>query len=573
MTVATRVRRVDGERLVARLVALRRFTELVDAHVPAERLAPARAVIERAGQRLSLSGDHTIVALAGATGSGKSSLFNKIAGLPLSPVGLRRPTTGVAHACTWGSAEPATPLLDWLGVPTGHRFTRESALDGEDQATLRGLVLLDLPDFDSVEEDHRVEVDRLLELVDLVVWILDPQKYADKVVHDRYLARFAHHREITVVLLNHADRLAVTDVERVAADVRRLLDSRGLGGVPVVPTSAIGLPGTGDLRTLLERTVRAREAALHRLAADLTVAVEDLTPLVAVPTSEADIDRSSLRMLTDALADAAGVPAVVEATEAAYKHRAGAVTGWPLLQWTRRVRPDPLRRLHIEGGSTPPARPPVSGLLPRRRRAAIAAPAPTPATSLPGSTAAEKAAVALAGRAVAERAVSGGSASRLPDPWPDAMLAAARSKLNDVPDALDVAIARTDLGLAEQRLWWRVVGGLHWAAALVALAGLVWLGVRFAMSVLGLPELPTPEVGILLLPTALLFGGLLFGLLLAIVVGPFVRMGAKRARRSADKKLRNAVSNVAMEMIVAPVRETLRAYGNARDALLAAGPQ
>jgi hypothetical protein len=573
MTVATRVRRVDGERLVARLLALRRFIDVVDPHVPAERVAAARAVIERAGQRLSLSGDHTVVALAGATGSGKSSLFNKIAGLPLSPVGVRRPTTGVAHACTWGAAEHAGPLLDWLGVPTGHRFTRESALDGEDQAALRGLVLLDLPDFDSVEEDHRVEVDRLLELVDLVVWILDPQKYADKVVHDRYLARFAHHRDITVVLLNQADRLAVTDVERVAADVRRLLDARGLAGVPVVPTSAVGLPGIGDLRALLERTVRAREAALQRLAADMTVAVEDLAPMVAVPAPKADIDRSSVRMLTDALADAAGVPAVVEATDAAYRHRAGAVTGWPLLQWTRRVRSDPLRRLHIEGGSTP-ARPPAgnAGLLPRRRRAELPPP-PVPATSLPGSTAAEKAAVALAGRAIAERAAAGDSADRLPDPWPDAMLRAARSQLNDVPDALDMAIARTDLGLAEQRLWWRVVGGLHWAAALVALAGLVWLGVRFAMSVLGLPELPTPKVGILLLPTALLFGGLLFGLLLAIVVRPFVRMGAKRARRSADKKLRNAVSNVAMEMIVAPVRATLRSYADARDALLSAGPQ
>jgi hypothetical protein len=52
-----------------------------------------------------------------------------------------------------------------------------------------------------------------------------------------------------------------------------------------------------------------------------------------------------------------------------------------------------------------------------------------------------------------------------------------------------------------------------------------------------------------------------------------VRLGAKRARRSADRKLRNAVSNVAMEMIVTPVRETLRRYADARDALAAAGPQ
>jgi len=570
MTVATRARRVDGERLVSRVVALRRFIEIVDGTVPPERLAPARTVLERSGQRLSLSGDHTVVALAGATGSGKSSLFNKIAGLPLSPVGVRRPTTAVTHACTWGRSEPTTPLLDWLGVPTGQRFTRESALDGDDEAGLRGLVLLDLPDFDSVEEHHRIEVDRLLEQVDLVVWVLDPQKYADKVVHERYLKQFVSHREITVVLLNQSDRLAVTDVERVATDLRRLLDAGGLTGVPVLPTSAVGLPGSDDLRALLERTVTARQAALQRLAADVTVAAGELVPLVAVPASEADIDRASVRRLTDALADAAGVPTVVEATEQAYKHRAGAVTGWPLLQWVQRMRPDPLRRLHVQGGPGRPARPPTIGLLPRRRRASPELMAPTPATSLPGSTAAERAAVALAGRSIAERAAAGSQANRLPDPWPDAMLAAARSRLDDVPDTLDVAIARTDLGLAEQKLWWRVVGGLQWAAALVALTGLVWLAVRFVMSVLGLPDLPTPKAGILLVPTALLFGGLLFGLLLSIVVRPFVHFGAKRARRSADRKLRNAVSNIAMEMIVAPVRETLRSYANARDALAAA---
>ncbi len=66
------------------------------------------------------------------------------------------------------------------------------------------------------------------------------------------------------------------------------------------------------------------------------------------------------------------------------------------------------------------------------------------------------------------------------------------------------------------------------------------------------------------------FPGLLFGLLLSIVVRPFVRQGAKRARRSAEKKLRNAAANVAMEMIVAPVRAKLKTYAFARDALAAA---
>jgi hypothetical protein len=552
MTLATEAARVDADRLATQVDALKRFLAGVTGSVPEERLASARAVVGRAGQRLALSRDHTVVALSGATGSGKSSLFNTIAGMRLSQVGVLRPTTGVAHACTWGTTH-AKPLLDWLGVPTGRRFSRESALDGEDEAALRGLILLDLPDFDSVEEEHRLEVDRLLELVDVVAWVMDPQKYADKVVHERYLAQFRAHRDVTVVLLNHADRLSAPDTARVTADLTRLLELDGLGGVPVLTTSTVGPPGVGELRALLERAVATRQAALRRLAADVSVVAADLAPLVEPAASEGDIDRASVRRLSDALADAAGVPAVVEATEQAYRHRAVVKMGWPVARWVRRLRPDPLHRLHLPQTKRP--------------RRGLPADEPTPATSLPPSSTADKAAISLAGRAVAQRAAAIGSTRQLPEPWPDALLGAARSRLDDVPDALDVAIARTDLGLAEERLWWRVVGALQWIGATVALLGLVWLALRFALSLLALPEIPTPEVGILALPTAMLFGGLLFGLLLAVVVRPFVNMGARRARRSADKKLRNAVANVSSALIVAPVREVLRSYAQARDAL------
>ena len=126
-----------------------------------------------------------------------------------------------------------------------HRFVRESALDGDDEASLRGLVLLDLPDFDSVERSHRLEVDRLLGLVDLVVWVVDPQKYADRVVHTSYLREFHRHRDVTVVVLNQADRLPAADLPRVLADLRRLLDDDGLAGVPVLATAAVQEPGDG----------------------------------------------------------------------------------------------------------------------------------------------------------------------------------------------------------------------------------------------------------------------------------------------------------------------------------------
>ena len=88
---------------------------------------------DRAGARLRLAGDHTVVALAGATGSGKSSTFNAVTGLDVAATGVRRPTTSWTMACTWGE-DGAAELLDWLGVPKRHQVRRDSMLDDDDGA-------------------------------------------------------------------------------------------------------------------------------------------------------------------------------------------------------------------------------------------------------------------------------------------------------------------------------------------------------------------------------------------------------------------------------------------------------
>jgi hypothetical protein len=56
--------------------------------------------------------------------------------------------------------------------------------------------------------------------------------------------------------------------------------------------------------------------------------------------------------LTAALGSAAGVPAVGAAVERAAVHRAVASTGFPFTRWLRRLRPDPLRRLHLDRART-----------------------------------------------------------------------------------------------------------------------------------------------------------------------------------------------------------------------------
>ncbi|HEY2575878.1 MAG TPA: GTPase, partial [Streptosporangiaceae bacterium] len=172
-----------GERgrasLPGRLTALARLVQIGSARsgpdgFGTEMLEESADLLSRAGERLRLSGAHTVITLAGGTGSGKSSLFNVLAGADFSPVGVTRPTTSEPHACVWGMAG-AGPLLDWLGIQRRHRYARASALD-QGEESLTGLLLLDLPDHDSVTAGASHEVDRMVELADLMIWVLDPQK-------------------------------------------------------------------------------------------------------------------------------------------------------------------------------------------------------------------------------------------------------------------------------------------------------------------------------------------------------------------------------------------------------------
>jgi GTP-binding protein EngB required for normal cell division len=506
--------------LADRLAALDQFVQASTPYLGEQELAPARELVERAGERLALSRGHTVVALAGSTGTGKSSIFNKIAGKDLSPTGVRRPTTGQAHACVWG-AEEAKPLLDWLKVGRRHQRDGDAALDG--------LVLLDLPDFDSVNAEHRIEADRLLAVVDLIVWVLNPQKYADRVVHRGYIEQFQRYGDITVVVLNQADLLSRADLEECLTDLRRLLAGDGLSKVPIVTASTVTEPGLEGLRRVLTEVVVARRAAMRRLAAD----VDSVVSPFAFPKIKGKFLSGTVDTLTDSLGNAAGVPTVARATEQAYVHRARKVTGWPPLKWLRRLRPDPLARLHLEAPG---------------------------ATSIDPAAPAARAAASLAVRATA-------ASVSLPGSWQEAVLDAARSKMDDLPDALDRAVSQTDLGLGRTRLWWRAVGVLQWLFVAAAAAGLLWLVVRYALFALALPEPPMPAVGRLPLPTALLAAGLLAGLVLSFLVRPVVRLAARRQRRRVEKRLRANVSQVARDYVIAPAAGVLEAYDTAAKAL------
>ncbi|MET1005755.1 MAG: GTPase, partial [Propionibacteriaceae bacterium] len=148
-------RKDDTAHLVQRVRSLGEAADLCADRVSDDAVAEARRVVAQTDRRLAVSGDATVVALAGATGSGKSSLFNALSGTDLATVGVRRPTTSSALACSWGR-DSAEELLDWLQVPRRHAVEKDPSM----AAALDGLVLLDLPDHDSTAVAHRMEVDR-----------------------------------------------------------------------------------------------------------------------------------------------------------------------------------------------------------------------------------------------------------------------------------------------------------------------------------------------------------------------------------------------------------------------------
>jgi predicted GTPase len=556
----------EQEDIAERLIALGRLIDHLDGRLAPVRLEPARTLLERAGTRFTLSAAHTVVALAGATGSGKSSLYNALAGLPLSRVSVRRPTTGTVHACVW-SIDGAAGLLDWLGVPQRHQVERESELDANEQADLRGLVLLDLPDFDSTEAEHRLEADRLVSMVDLLVWVVDPQKYADRVLHERYLRPLAAHAPVTVVALNQVDRLGAGGTEAVVEDMGRLLAADGLAGVRVVATSARTGDGLSELRDELVTAVASHRAAARRVAADLHGIAVDLAPVAGAPATE-EVPRPTIRAVTLALAKAAGIPTAAAAVEQAYRYRAAGATGWPFVRWVRKVRPDPLKRLHLSRPAADSADPSARTAAHRRddpagRTAAEdGLPVVQDRTNLPEPTPVQLAQIDRALRSLCASAAAG-----LPDPWPATVAAAGRSREDDLADALDTAGGAVDLNADRRPVWWTVIGMLQVLLALSAMTGAGWLVLLYALDLIRLPEPPTPAIGVLPLPTVLLLGGLLAGLLLAAASRAVARWAAGRRRRIVERRLNDAVAAVVRSDVLAPIRAELRAYAEVRDAL------
>ncbi|KAF2414983.1 hypothetical protein B1729_01530 [Microbacterium sp. B35-04] len=525
---------------------LRVAADAAEGRIADEVIAAARLALQRAGERSQLSAEHTVVALAGATGTGKSTLFNLLTGADLARTSQQRPTTAFPVAAIAESSDIAAgsaALLDWLGVKERHELD-VSARHPE------GLVLLDLPDHDSVVTEHRVRADHVTERADLLVWVTNPQKYADAVLHSRYLIPLAGHEDSVVVVLNQLDRLTHEDAAACLADLTRLVQADGLRA-RILGTSARSGEGMPQLEALIARAVDRREAATARLTADVRHAAAELLAALPGTAPDARALADARRSLVDALEHAAGIPLVVDAVRDSSLRDGFARTGWPPTRWVRALRADPLRTL---------------GLRPPERRREVDAPAESELirSSLPTASPAVRAQVATATRtyvAAAAAALPGGAQERV-----NARAVAASA---GIVDSVDRAIVRT-VKVRSSR-WWGVANVMQWLLLAVAIAGGSWLGLLALLDYLRMPTeglVPTLTVGEFDVPwpTLLLVAGAALGLLLALVSGFAVRAGARRRAARVAGRLRDGIAAVAHNEILDEVDAELTALATAREA-------
>jgi len=528
-TRALRELATRGTIIGARLQGLEEAVAAARGRLDDALLDETEATVARATGRLKLSAHHTVVAIAGATGSGKSSTYNALTGLELSSTGVRRPTTSWATACVWGS-EGAEEVLDWLGIPPRHQTMRDSMLDSKhDDEALTGVVLMDLPDHDSTEVAHHLEVDRLVELADLLVWVLDPQKYADAALHDRYLAPYNTHAGVMLIVLNHIDTVPEDKRQGMVDDVKRLLDVDGLGSVKVIPISAREGIGVDELRQEVASRVEQKKSTTVRVEADVAAAAGRLDRAGGdAPERVVTADRA--RALEQRVAEAAGVPTIVGAVERSIRSRAARAVAWP---------PAAL----------------VAGLGRRREDELLAG---YRAGSQPQAVAVQRAAVDNSIRDLADETAQG-----LGTPWADAVRDAATARLEETDDALDRGLTSVDLRADRVPSWVGLVRVLQWLLFLGAIGGGAWWAVLAVQDTLD----DAPEVSGLPLPAVVLAAGLVVGLLLWLVFRPLAG-GAARARRDdADAALREVMSDVLEKQVVTPTNAVLSSYSAFRSGI------
>lgn len=495
--------------------------------------AAAAGVGEKARDRLGYPDDAYVLAIAGGTGVGKSTILNALAEADVSAVSVRRPTT--TEPVAWVPADrrrELAGLLTWLGVT----HVRE-----HQAPRLRDLAVLDLPDFDSVAREHRERVDALLPRIDAVAWVVDPEKYKDDIVHRDYLRRFGPGIRRQLVVLNRADLLGQAETSRVVDDLRQQLRRDDLSDVVVAVTQANqGATGVAELREWLDSGIEAKRVITSRLAAEAHEAIRALAIRAGVTDAPVPplIDPARTRQAIDvvgrgvlALVDIAGLERqAVAATRLAARPRGAGPFGHLTsaiyrLSGRARAAADPTAYLRgwQRRGSLAPAVEPLRELI------------TTTLATVPGTIRGQLA--ALSATAPLEQRLA---------------------------EAVDSALATEAAAFrVPTSPLWSIIGAAQFAVTGILLFCALWFVSLFAVGGVPVGSVQIPYLGPVPTPVALLAATLLFGYLLAMSL----RMHAGWLGRRWARRLSARITHAVRERIAASLLLPVQRFDAARERL------
>jgi GTP-binding protein EngB required for normal cell division len=176
-----------------------------------------------------------MVGLLGGTGVGKSTLMNALAGEEIASASHRRPHTD--RILIYRHLHAPLPALSIEDLPWGEVVHESNAV--------RQILLCDLPDFDSIVDEHRERVQQFLEHLDLLIWVTSPEKYGDGRFYE-FLAETAKAPGNFIFVMNKLDLLFQgVDLETGYKELRLLIDNfrkhlieNGIAGPILYPLSA-----------------------------------------------------------------------------------------------------------------------------------------------------------------------------------------------------------------------------------------------------------------------------------------------------------------------------------------------
>ncbi|MHB8203794.1 MAG: GTPase [Desulfomonilaceae bacterium] len=150
-----------------------------------------------------------LICILGGTGAGKSVLFNSLIAAKGSKVGLIRPCTrGAVISCPLSLVNTLEDFLNEWG------FGSESQIFPYQARTFENVILVDTPDFDSIEKSNQIISNHFFVLSDLILFVASQEKYADMAGRKVIRNAFKWGKEISVILNKAVSEDAFADFQQ-----------------------------------------------------------------------------------------------------------------------------------------------------------------------------------------------------------------------------------------------------------------------------------------------------------------------------------------------------------------------